>query len=201
MLVSKISAQQKNQDRVNIFIDQKYCFSLTLDQLLEVRLKKGDELTQQQLADFKKMSDEGKQKARALDWLMRRPHSERELRDYLYRKHVDRELAEIFVEEFRTKKYLDDERFARWFAESRLRKNKSHKAIANELRTKGVSLQTIQSIVKELETTDYESLKLLVNKLRKRTRYKDETKLIQYLISKGFSYDTVKTAIHDELES
>ena len=199
MKVTQLKQQVKDAGRVSVFVDEKYCFSLTLDQVLVEGVKKGIELDEAQLSYFKKISVEGKLRSRALEWLMGRPHSERELREYLYRKKAEKEQIEAVVEEFRAKKYVNDEHFARWFAEGRIRKNKSTRAIKAELQSKGVSPDTIQSVVTELQEDstngDEQALITLVNKLRNRTRYQDERKLITYLLSKGFSYADVKDAL------
>lgn len=204
MKITAIKTQVKNDNRASIFLDEKYSFSLTLDQLLNEGLKKYNELNEAQVKNLKKLSDEGKLKQRALEWLMGRPHSTREFRDYLYRKKAEKDLISAWVEEFTDKKYLDDASFARWFAENRRRKNKSSRAIRAELMTKGVPSSTIQSIVTELENeddgdkkTEQEALLELVNKLRNRTRYQDEQKLKQYLVSKGFRYEDIKSALTD----
>ncbi len=201
MKVTAIKAQVKQEGRVSVFVDGTYSFSLTLDQLLNQKLKKGTELDKQDVVLLKKLSDEGKLKQRTLEWLLLRPHSTRELRDYLYRKQVEKELANAWVEEFTEKKYLDDLSFSRWFAEGRRRKNKSTRAIRSELASKGISSVTIQSVVTELESADgskkseKEVLSELINKLRNRSRYQDEQKLIQYLLSKGFVYADIKDAL------
>lgn len=202
MKITAIKAQVKNSDRVSIFIDGKYSFSLNLDQLLEEKIKKGEDLDENQIKQLKKLSDEGKLKQRTLEWVMGRPHSTREFRDYLYKKQADKELIEAWVVEFTEKKYLNDEYFARWFAEGRRRKNKSTRAITAELYSKGISSVTIQNIVTELENdstdsdkSEKEALKELINKLSKRPRYQDQQKLTAYLISKGFSYSDIKTEL------
>jgi regulatory protein len=202
MKITTIKAQVKSENRVSMFIDGKYSFSLTLDQLLEEKLKKNDELDENRIKALKKLSDEGKLKQRTLEWVLGRPHSTKEFRDYLYKKQADKELIEAWVEEFTVKQYLNDESFARWFAEGRRRKNKSSRAIVAELYAKGVSAVTIKSIVKELEATnstnekfEEQALDNLVNKLRNRPRYQDERKLTTYLIGKGFSYGDIKKVI------
>ena len=201
MKITAIKSQVKSESRVSIFLDGKYSFSLTLDQLLEQKLKKGDELDEAQVKNLAKLSDEGKLKQRALEWLMGRPHSIREFRDYLYRKQAEKELIEAWVEEFENKGYLNDAEFARWFSEGRRRKNKSARAIMAELFSKGVSQLTIQGVVSDLELDDdskkseKEALTELVAKLRGRSRYQDQQKFTAYLISKGFKYSDVKEAI------
>jgi regulatory protein len=203
--ITAIKAQVKSDNRVSVFLDDKYSFSLTLDQLLDSGIKKGDEVDENQAKQYKKLSDEGKLKQRTLEWVLGRPHSTREFRDYLYRKKAEKDLIAAWVDEFTEKKFLDDDRFARWFAENRRRKNKSSRAIRSELMSKGISSVTIQSVVAEMESevkdqyadnkSEVEALQELVNKLRNRPRYQDVQKLKMHLISKGFRYDDIKTAL------
>ena len=200
MKISAIKAQVKNENRVSIFLDGKYSFSLTLEQLLEHKLKKNDEFDEPQLKELKKLSDEGKLKSRTLEWLMNRPHSKREFRDYLYRKKADKELIIAWENEFLDKGYLSDEQFARWFSENRLRKKKISRAIVAELASKGIPRNLADSVISELtddETNDKESLKTLIEKLKNRSRYQDEQKLKSYLVSKGFNYLDIKEALED----
>jgi regulatory protein len=197
MKITQIKQQVKNPDRVSVFVDGKYSFSLTLDQLLEQKIKKDTELDEQRLSLLKKLSDEGKLRARALEWVLGRPHSVREFRDYLFRKKADRALADALCEEFLAKKYLQEESFARWFTEGRIRKNKSSRLITAELRTKGIDQEIIHAVFSELGIADEEkgSLENLINKLSKRTRYQDQKKLTTYLLSKGFTYSDVVDSI------
>ena len=194
MKITSIKQQVKNENRVSVFVDGEYSFSLTLDQLLDSKIKKNQLLSEAELKKFKKLSEEGKLRARTLEWLMRRP------REYLYRKKIDKDLIDSLVGEFQKKNYLNDEQFTRWFAENRLRKGKSERALVSELLKKGISPATIQSIVAELSNhySEQETLNSLVNKLRKKPRYTDETKLIRYLLSKGFFYGDIKHTLRDQ---
>ena len=200
MKITAIKAQVRSESRVSVFLDDKYSFSLTLDQLLDEKIKKGDEVDEPRLKNLKRLSDEGKLKQRTLEWVMGRPHSTREFRDYLYRKKAEKDLIEAWVIEFTDKKFLNDEAFARWFAENRLRKNKSSRAIYAELMSKGIESSIIKTVVGELETGDDEALAALVTKLQTRPRYKDEQKLKQHLVSKGFRYDDIKRALESQPE-
>ncbi len=195
MKITSIKQQVKSQNRVSIFIDDKYSFSLTLDQLLENKLKKGLELDEANIKEFKLLSDEGKLKQRAIEWLMLRPHSQKELRDYLYKKKTEKDLIEAVVQEFVEKNYLDDKKFAIWFAEQRQRKNKSAREVRSELMSKGIKQDLINQVLEEIDINDQESLKMLIEKLRSRTKYKDEKKLKAYLMSKGFRYTDIKELI------
>lgn len=196
MKITAIKQQVKNPDRVSLFVDEKYSFSLSLDELIRYKLKKDDELTEADLKKFKKISEDGKLRQRALEWLLNRPHSAKEFKDYMYRKKADPELTEILITEFNQKKYLDDEKFSAWFIELQSRKGKSNRGLAAELFKKGISRETVGAVLEEEKTNESKRLKILIEKKSKMPKYKnDPVKLAKYLTSQGFSYQDVKDAL------
>jgi regulatory protein len=187
MKITSIKQQVKNAERVSVFVDGKYTFSLSLDELLAHKLKTNDELGAHDVKKFKKISADGKLRARALEWLMR---------DYLYRKKAETEQIENLVNEFSKKGYLDNEKFAAWFAELQARRGKSNRAIRSELFKKGIGRELADEVLAN-ETGD-EALRLnnMIEKKSKLSRYKNNPqKLTQYLVSQGFSYADVRSAI------
>ena len=124
MKITALKQQIKNADRVSIFVDNKYSFSLILDDILLYKLKKGLELREADVVVFKKLSNDGKLRLRAYEWLMGRPHSTRELTDYLRRKKAEPDLVAELVQDFTQKGTLNDAYFADWFYEKSIRKNK-----------------------------------------------------------------------------
>lgn len=193
MKVTAIKQQLKNPDRVSIFVDEKYSFSLSLDELVKHKLKKDYLLSANDLKKFKKISTDGKLRARSLEWLLNRPHSNREFRDYLYRKGADPTLTDVLVEEFTAKGYLDDAKFAAWFIELKARKNKSSRAIRTELQKKGINGEVLANALENQPVDEEAALTELINKKKNQSRYKDDNlKLAKYLTSQGFSYELVK---------
>jgi regulatory protein len=193
MKITSIKQQLKNPERVSIFVDSKYQFSLSLGELVKYKLKNGDEFTSGDIKKFKKISADGKLRARALEWLMNRPHSEREFRDYLYRKKVEPEQIESLVDEFSQKAYLDNAKFAAWFTELQARRGKSDRAIRSELFKKGIGRETADQTLEADAGDEAERLKSMIEKKRGLSRYKnDPQKLMRYLVSQGFSWQLVK---------
>jgi regulatory protein len=196
MKITALKAQVKNTQRVSIFVDERYGFSLSLDELVKYRLKKDDELSLADVKKFKKISADGKLRARALEWLMNRPHSEREFRDYLYRKKAEPEQMENLVNEFTGKGYLDNAKFAAWFSELQARRNKSDRQIRAELFKKGISREVADEVLAEGAGGEAARLKALIGKKKGLSRYqKDPKKLMQYLVTQGFSWQSVKEAL------
>jgi regulatory protein len=201
MKITAFKQQIKNPGRVSVFVDEKYSFSLTLDQLADSKLKNGDELDAAKLKKLNKLSIDGKLRARALEWLLNRPHSEREFTDYMYRKKADPELTQKLAGEFISKGYLSNENYAKWLVDLRQRKGKSNRAIQSELSSKGVSREVAAEVLSEHNNED-ERLKILIEKKKANSRYKnDQLKFIKYLTSQGFSYSDVKRRLNEDEES
>lgn len=199
MKITVIKQQLKDPGRVSIFVDEKYSFSLSLDELLAEKLKKDQELSEADVKRLKKISDDGKLRARSLEWLLNRPHSIREFKDYLYRKKAEPDITELLISEFINKKYLDEEKFAVWYSELQKRRGKSTRAITVQLYKKGIDREIVSKIFEE-SGDDLQQLKLMIAKKQKLSRYKDDLqKLAQYLVAQGFNWTDVKAALDTEI--
>ena len=84
--ITDIKQAVKNENRVNIFVNKKYEFSLDIAQLVEFKLKIGTILTIEDLEKYKKASLIGKTYQRLLEWVLTRPRSVKEAKDYLNRR-------------------------------------------------------------------------------------------------------------------
>ncbi len=211
MRITDISVQVKNSDRVNVSVDGKYRFSLDIVQLTELGIKRGNVYEESEVQAFEVESQFGKLYAKTLEYCLMRPHSAREVRDYLWRKTrpsrvrrkdgavyerpgVAPEQADRVFDRLLEKGYIDDERFARFWIENRhLRKGASRRKLVQELRAKGVESSIIEANLEESTRTDTSELRKMIEK--KASRYADRQKLMQYLVRQGFSYDDVKTAL------
>ena len=84
--ITDIRQAVKNENRVNIYVNGKYKFSLDVAQVVELGVKVGRTITNEELAEYKKASEYGKAYQRALEWVLVRPRSVKELREYLRRR-------------------------------------------------------------------------------------------------------------------
>lgn len=84
--VTELKQGVKNPNRVNVFVNGKFAFSLDVAQVVDLGVKVGMELSEEKKAELKKASEFGKLYQRTLEWVLVRPRSERETRDYLWRK-------------------------------------------------------------------------------------------------------------------
>jgi regulatory protein len=207
MKITAVTAQQKDKNRVNIMVDGKYRFSLDIFQYADLGIKIGKDYTDEELTELETESQFGKAYARALEYCLMRPHSAKEMRDYLYRKtrdirtktgEIKKGIApEITVRVFDrlvVKGYIDDETFTRYWVENRsLTKGASKRKLTAELRSKGVAPSVIEHFLAESSRSDEDEITKIITKKRK--RYPDDQKLMQYLARQGFSFDDIKQAL------
>ncbi len=196
MKITAIKAQVKREGRYSIFVDDKYAFSLSAEGLLDAHLVTGQELSQVDVTDYKRLSQEDKAYNLALAYVARRMRSEGELHDYFRRKQYAPELAEQLLAKLRRLRFVDDAEFARRWVENRRRlKATSTKKLRLELREKKVNSEVIQTVLAEDETDEHQLLRDLVEKKRRISRYQDDQKLMMYLARQGFTYDDIKAAL------
>lgn len=198
MKITSIKQQVKNPERASIFVDGKYLFSLSLNELVAEKLKIGQEVDGAEQKRLKKMSDDGKLKARALEWVLNRPRSIREFKDYMFRKKADPDLAERLLSEFADRGYIDEVRYAEWLADVRRRRGKSERAIRSELSSKGIDREIANEVL-EGGGDELERLRELVAKKQHLLRYKsDPQRLMLYLSRQGFSFDDIKAVLRGD---
>ena len=214
--ITDIKEAVRDQDRLNIYIDGKFFCSLALSQVVDLKLKIGRVLTDEELVELKRASEFGKLYQRALEYALLRPHSQKELRDYLKKKTLSRtirvknkktgecqtklkegfdaSLVEPVLARLIERGYVDDERFARLWVENRsVRKGVSRKKLRLELQAKGVAQDIIENCLSEGVRNEQEELAKVIAKKAK--KYPDEQKLIQYLLRQGFNYSDILDAL------
>ena len=215
MKITDISSQQSNLNRVNIYVDGKYRFSLDISQVASLGVKLGREYSDQEINQLEQESQFGKLYSRALEYCLIRPHSAREVRDYLWRKTrltrykskktgeikerpgVSQKLADRVYDRLVEKSYINDDEFTRYWVENRNQsKGMSRRKIEAELRSKGVSDEIIKHNIEQTLRNDADELQKIISK--KQSKYPDQQKFIQYLARQGFSYDDIKSALHQE---
>ena len=203
-IITAIKAQ-KNQKRVNIYLDGSFGFGLDLENFIRLQLKVNQELTQDEINEIIKKGELQKSFDKTLRFVMTRPRSMKEVKDYFRRKEVDNTLHQNILDRLEKLQLLDDHKFAKWWVDQRLEfKHKLKKDITFELRQKGIDTNTIKNVLNDSEMDELKIAKELITKKEyKWKRYDEDTrkqKMSQYLAGKGFSWDIVKSVIDIGLE-
>ena len=196
MRITKIEAQVKAKGRYSVFVDNKFAFGISEEGLISSRLSQNDTLDKAQLDQLKDTARLDKLYNQALSLIMRRPRSSWEIRDYLRRKDVNDDQSQQIYQRLENKGYINDLDFAkRWVENRRLLKATSTRKLDAELRQKRVDQNIISQVLSNDETDEIEVILRVIEKKRQQPRYRDKTKLMQYLAQQGYRYADIKQAL------
>lgn len=195
--ISAITAQKRNPERVNIYLDDKFAFGLS--RIVAAWLYVGQELSEEKIAELQ--SDEVREVAyqSALNFLSYRERSESEVYKHLSGKGHPDEVVKEVLERLRRAALLDDDRFARNWVENRSEfRPRSRRALVYELKQKGIPETAIQAAV---DGVDEESMAYLAANKKSR-RYQSlewqefRQKMYTFLAGKGFTYQVAALVIN-----
>lgn len=194
--ITALEVQKRNKERVNVYLDDAYAFSLSLDEA--ARLRKGQALSD---ADIAALQNDDSLK-RAVDsasrYLAHRPRSIAEVRQNLADKEFPEPIIEAALERLITLGYLDDHAFASfWVGERNRFKPLGTRALRYELRQKGISEAIISDVLAELDVDDaaYRAALPQLRRLRGSSRRVFEQKIGGFLQRRGFSYDVARQVL------
>ena len=188
--------EQRKAGRLSVYIDNKFAFGLTQEELVNFNFHIGDEITKDRLAKLKDELLIGKAINRCLRLLSYRSRSEWELKDYLKRNSYGEAEVNEVIKKLMDIGYVNDEEFARHWLKNRIElKHSSLRRIKQELRYKKVDESIISKILNSEEVDEISVIKKLINKKRRQPRYQDDNKLKQYLSRNGFNYDQITRAL------
>jgi regulatory protein len=196
MKITSIKAQIKSKDKLSVFIDNRFAFSLPNLEISNLGLQAGMELTPQDVKKLKQRSSVNQAKIKVLKLLSFRARSEKEVLDYLKRNNYNPDTIEEAINYFKEVGLVNDSDFARQWLKNRSEfKRNSFKQTRAELIKKGISRDIINEVLEENPIDELEIIREVVEKKRHQSRYQDDFKLMQYLARKGYNYDKIKRAL------
>jgi regulatory protein len=140
-----------------------------------------------------------------LDQLTGQARSRHELAERLARRNVPDEVAGPLLDRFEEVGLIDDEAFARSWIDSRQRtRGLAGRALAQELRRKGIDDETVREVLAEVDPADEEqTARELVRKKLRGLRGVDDTvaarRLAGLLARKGYSAGLAYAVVKDVL--
>jgi regulatory protein len=196
MKITSIKQQVKRSDRYSIYVEGKYAFSLSETSLLDSKIASGQELSLEQVKEFKQLSADDKVYGQALRYVAMRPRSRWEVQFYLERKQAPPPLTESILNKLSIIGLLDDDKLAQAFVnDRRLLRPTSRRKITADLRKKRISSEAIDKALGSDPQDEQAALSHIIQVKRRQAKYQDDLKLMQYLARQGFSYDDIKSAL------
>ncbi len=194
--ITALKLQQKNKDRVNLFLDGEYAFAVSFSAATELR--RGQELSEDEIATLKQEGERNKAYHQAIRFLGVRPRSIAEVTRKLKEKEHDALLIEAVIQRLSDAGYVDDAAFARFWVEDRTRfRPRSAHALRYELRQKGVASAVIDEAVADLdeESAAWDAATAKLDGWRRLDEEQFRKKATGFLSRRGFNYGIVRATV------
>ena len=200
-IITKIESQKKRDDRVNIYIDEKFFMAIYKELVFTFNLKKGQEIDPNNLKSILDNEMYMKAKNKALSILSKASQSEKQIRQKLA-KDYEEDTIDRVIEFLQKYKFVDDEDLASRIVNTNVNLNKYGKnKIKQNLYNKGIDSEDISHAISNIDSNvEFENAMYLAKKRYERIKNEDKRKiyqkLSQHLAYKGFGYDTIKSVLN-----
>jgi regulatory protein len=191
--ITALTVQKKNKERVNIFLDGEYAFSLAM--ITAAYLRTGQELDEQKIAELQLEDSYERGKEAVMRLLGYRPRSVSEVRRKLKEKEFPETVIERVLTRFQELELLDDSAFARYWIEQRETfRPRGAMALRQELMQKGVSREVVDEALVDLDENSaaYRAAEKKSARWSQLPRFEFNRKVGAFLQRRGFSYSIIR---------
>ncbi len=200
-IITKIEQQKKNEDRVNIYVNDEFFTAIFKELVFTFNLKKGDEIDEKYLKSI--LSDEMylKAKNKALNILSKADQAEKKIREKLSTDFEEDTINRV-IEFLKKNNFINDNLLAQKIVNTNLNLNKCGKnRIKQNLYNKGLDASAINEAMSDIDSdAEFDNAMYLAKKRYERVKNEDKRKiyqkLSQHLAYKGFNYDIIKRVLN-----
>jgi regulatory protein len=190
--ITAIQVQKNNPNRVNVYLDGEFAFGLA--RIVVAWLQVGQMLDEEKIAKLQDEDSRERAIQQALLFLSYRARSENEIRKNLSKHEIPEAVIEETLERLRRDGFANDKKFASAWVENRSTfRPRGRRALAQELRQKGIDDSTIESALEGIddEALAYEAGQKKARKLRVQEWTEFRKKMSEFLARRGFSYSDI----------
>ena len=201
--ITKIEIQKRNKERVNLFLDHEYAFSLSAELVYKEGLKINAEIDSEKLKILAEHESFIRCKESALRIIERSYKTEKEMRDKLRLKEYEDNSINKTIEFLKEYNFINDSNYAKAFISDKLSSAGSQK-IKYALTQKGICKEIIDEELSKLNKDNEKNTafniakkKFDILKKKENDNYKISGKLYRYLVSKGYGYDVINDVVKE----
>ncbi len=192
--ITSIEPQVKDKNRCSVYVDGVFYCGIKLEVAIKYRLKAGMHIEKQKLDEIQLETEKSQALDKAMTHLSASMKTVKQMRDFLAKKGYTEAVINYVLERLEYHKFVDDYAYCRAYVQSVSGKGK--RALGVDLIKRGADKNAIGSALDEIEESGEEASLILEKYLRgksvdRQTLYKG----FKYLLSKGYGYDTAKTAL------
>lgn len=191
--ITALTVQKRNKERINIFLDGEYAFSLAA--ITAAYLRMGQELSKEKIAELQLEDSYEKGKEAVMRWLSYRPRSVAEAKQKLREKEFPETVIDRVLTRFQELELLDDRAFARyWIDQRETFRPRSAIALRQELMQKGISRELIDEALLDLDenAAAYKAAEKKAARWSQLPQNEFNRKVGGFLQRRGFNYSIIR---------
>ncbi len=184
--------------RSNIFLDNKFAFSLDNEVIAKEALRVGRELSPKEVTVLTRADNFQRCLNAAFHFLSYRPRSEAETRLRLQRKGYDNKDIDRVITQLKRLDLVNDTAFAEFWKDNRNSfRPRSQRMVSLELRRKGVDREVISEVIDNIDDAEnaYRAAMVKARTLSIADYQIFRQKLGSYLQRRGFNYGTINNTV------
>lgn len=192
------AAEERKKGMTALFIDGEYAVSVDTLTLAGSGFRTGSEISDEELYDLLESSRINRAKEKALYLIEYRSRTRKEISDKLIPLYGER-ASELAIERLEELGLIDDEKYAREYAEQLIfRKKLSGERAAFELFKKGIDKELAEEIISELDADPVSQIsELLQTKYARRlSSEKERSRTFNSLRAMGYRWSDIKEAMN-----
>ncbi len=201
MEITSTERNKRNKDRLSVYIDGRFSFTISEEDFISLHLYEKTEITEETIEYIKNTLNFREAKAKAVRYLSLRIRTEKEVLEKLLNQGYDQDCASKVIDELKAIGYINNKLYAQKYIFDRSKlKPLSRKMMKLELMSKGIPEDIVDEVLTDYKVEDsIVAERLLKSKFGKYDLNEEKTlrKAYMFLAHRGFSSSTIKAAIRD----
>jgi len=199
--ITSIERDRKKKDRLSVYIDGKFSFTISEEDYISLNLYEKTEISQETIDYIKNKLNFNKAKSIAVRYLSMKLRTEKEVRMRLQDEGFERECIDAVIDELKALGYINPRLYAQKYVFDRSKlKPMSKRLMKLELLHREIPEDIIDEVLEDWNVEDHVVAENLLK--RKFGKYdltdeKIKRKAYMFLLHRGFSNDTVRKALKE----
>lgn len=201
MIITAVEKNKKYKDRLSVFIDGKFAFTISEEEFISMNLYEDSDLTEETVDYIKNTLNFREAKSRAVRYLSLKIRTGQEVVKKLRDEGFDNDCVDGVVNELKAIGYINDKLYAQKYVYDRNKlKPLSKKLMKRELVTRGISESIADEVLDDWKVEDFAVAESLLKKKFGKYDLRDAKimkKAMMFLMHRGFSRSIIIEAMKD----
>lgn len=206
-VITKIEVQKNKKDRVNVYVDEEYSFSCSMELVYSHELKKNKIVDVDEIKDVVSDDNYIYCKETALKIIERTLKTEKEVEIKLRQKGFEENLIDKAINFLKKYDFVNDNKYIKCYVKEKIKKDGKNK-IKYNLMKKGIREDLIEKELNEVNIDKQQYYNTLMELARKKyeilskkeaDKLKVKKKICDYLLRKGYLWEEIKPVLNDLL--